>query len=64
VIPADRQRDLAALIPGATIHEAACGHAGCVLEHQAFVPALLEAAHTTSARMGRRTTTRDQSLVN
>ncbi len=44
VIPPDRQRDLAARIPGATVHEAACGHAGCVLEHQAFVPALLEAA--------------------
>lgn len=51
VIPPERQRDLARLIPGATVHEAACGHAGCVLEHQAFVPALLEAAHATSARM-------------
>ena len=51
VLPPDRQRDLAALIPGATVHEAACGHAGCVLEHRAFVPALLEAAHATTARM-------------
>ncbi|WP_235508903.1 alpha/beta fold hydrolase [Aeromicrobium sp. Root236] len=54
VIPPDRQRDLAARIPGATIHEAACGHAGCVLEHRAFVPALLDAALTTSARMKKR----------
>ena len=43
--------DIAALIPGATVHEAACGHAGCVLEHRTFVPALLEAAHATTARM-------------
>ncbi|MDX6277734.1 MAG: hypothetical protein QOJ72_1862, partial [Nocardioidaceae bacterium] len=51
VIPPDRQFDLAARIPGATVHEAQCGHAGCVLEHKAFVPALLEAAHATSARI-------------
>lgn len=51
VIPPARQRDLAARIPGATVHEAACGHAGCVLEHKAFVPALLEAAYATSARI-------------
>jgi len=51
VLPPDRQRELAALIPGATVHEAACGHAGCVLEHKVFVPAFLEAAHATSARM-------------
>jgi len=51
VIPPERQLELAALIPGATVHEAACGHAGCVLEHKAFVPALLDAAHTTSARI-------------
>jgi 3-oxoadipate enol-lactonase len=51
VIPPDRQLDLAAGIPGATVHQAACGHAGCVLEHKAFVPAFLEAAYATSARM-------------
>jgi hypothetical protein len=51
VIPPDRQFDLAARIPGATVHEAQCGHAGCVLEHKAFVPAFLEAAHATSARI-------------
>ncbi len=52
VLPTSRQRELAALIPGATVHEAACGHAGCVLEHQAFVPAFVEATHATVARMG------------
>ena len=57
VIPPSRQRDLAATIPGATVHEAKCGHAGCVLEHQTFVPALLEAAHATSARI------RDRQMV-
>lgn len=51
VIPRDRQLDLAARIPGATVHEADCGHAGCVLEHRAFVPAFLEATHATTARM-------------
>jgi 3-oxoadipate enol-lactonase len=51
VIPAERQRRLAARIPGATIHEAACGHAGCVLQAEQFVPAFLEAARVTAARM-------------
>jgi pimeloyl-ACP methyl ester carboxylesterase len=51
VLPPSRQREVAALIPGATVHEADCGHAGCVLEHRTFVPALLEAAHATAARM-------------
>jgi len=54
VIPPSRQLEVAALIPGATIHEAACGHAGCVLEHRAFVPAFLEAVHATTARMNDR----------
>ena len=39
VIPVERQRALAWGIPGATVHEAPCGHAGCVLEATAFVPA-------------------------
>ena len=51
VIPPDRQRDLAARIPGATVHEAACGHAGCVLEHKDFVPVFLEAVNATAARI-------------
>lgn len=51
VLPPDRQRAIAARIPGATVHEARCGHAGCVLQADAFVPAFLEAVDTT---MGRR----------
>ncbi|MGO4257252.1 alpha/beta fold hydrolase [Marmoricola sp. RAF53] len=52
VLGPERQRGIAALIPGATVHEADCGHAGCVLDHTHFVPAFLEAVDTT---MGRRT---------
>jgi len=51
VIPPDRQRRVAASIPGATVHEADCGHAGCVMESTAFVPALCEAVHVTGARV-------------
>ena len=51
VLAPDRQRGIAAQIPGATVHEAPCGHAGCVLQAGAFLPALLEAVDTT---MGRR----------
>lgn len=50
VIPSSRQLNLAARIPGATVHRAACGHAGCVLEYKAFVPVLLEAVNVTAAR--------------
>ena len=51
VIPADRQRQLAARIPGATVHEADCGHAGCVMEAEKFVPTLLEAVQVTAPRV-------------
>jgi 3-oxoadipate enol-lactonase len=51
VLPPARQRAIAARIPGATVHEAPCGHAGCVLQADAFLPALLEAVDVT---MGRR----------
>lgn len=51
VIPPERQRRLASLIPGATVHEAECGHAGCVLQADAFVPAFLEAVRTVEARL-------------
>jgi pimeloyl-ACP methyl ester carboxylesterase len=51
VIPADRQRQLAARIPGATVHEAECGHAGCVMQAEIFAPAFLEAVTVTAARM-------------
>lgn len=51
VLAPDRQRRIAASIPGATVHEARCGHAGCVLQADTFVPPFLEAVDTT---MGRR----------
>ncbi len=51
VIPAERQRRLAARIPGATVHEAECGHAGCVMQSESFVPVFLEAARVTGARV-------------
>jgi len=51
VLPPRRQRAVAAAIPGATVHEADCGHAGCVLEADAFVPVLEQAVHTTAARI-------------
>lgn len=50
VIPVERQRAMAAKIPGATLHEADCGHAGCVLQADKFVPVFLEAVNVTAAR--------------
>lgn len=50
VIAAQRQRDLAQRIPGATVHEVDAGHASCVLQSDKFVPALLEALACTFAR--------------
>jgi pimeloyl-ACP methyl ester carboxylesterase len=54
VIPSERQRALAARIPGATTHEVDAGHAGCVLAAEAFVPGLLEACSSVAARLGDR----------
>lgn len=51
VIPPERQRAVAMRIPGATMHEADCGHAGCVLSADVFVPALLEACASTASRV-------------
>ncbi|MFL6109441.1 MAG: alpha/beta fold hydrolase [Marmoricola sp.] len=54
VLAPERQRMIAASIPGATVHEAACGHAGCVLDSATFVPAFLEAVDTTAGRRASR----------
>lgn len=54
VIPAERQRALAASIPGATVHEAPVGHAGCVMQAEKFVPVFLDAVHVTTARIADR----------
>lgn len=50
VIAAQRQRDVAQRIPGATVHEVDAGHATCVLRSDKFVPVLLEALACTYAR--------------
>jgi 3-oxoadipate enol-lactonase len=52
-IPPARQRRVAELIPGATVHEADCGHSGVVLESAIFAPAFLDAALDVAARMER-----------
>lgn len=56
VIPAERQRAMATLIPAATVHEADCGHAGCVLSAATFVPAFMDAVASVEARAGQRST--------
>lgn len=50
VLSPERQRQIAATVPGATTHPAECGHAGCVLDSAAFVPPFLEAVATTAGR--------------
>lgn len=54
VLSPERQRAIAATIPGATVHAADCGHAGCVLDSKVFVPAFLEAVDTTAGRRASR----------
>lgn len=49
-IPPDRQREMAARIPGATLHEVDAGHSCCVMNADAFVPVLIEATTTVLAR--------------
>jgi len=51
VLSPERQREVAALIPGATTHDADCGHASCVLEADVFVPVLEQAVNTVSAQI-------------
>jgi 3-oxoadipate enol-lactonase len=43
IVPASRQRKLAAAIPGASIHELNADHAVCITAPQAFAQALLQA---------------------
>jgi pimeloyl-ACP methyl ester carboxylesterase len=50
-IPVRRQRRLAESIDGATVHEVAGGHSAIVLGAAAFVPALLEACASVTARL-------------
>lgn len=57
VIPPERQRHVASLIPGATVHEGPFGHAGCVLQADRFVPVFLQAVNSTQARVSERQAT-------
>jgi pimeloyl-ACP methyl ester carboxylesterase len=57
VLSPERQRAIAATIPGATVHTADCGHAGCVLDAKTFTPAFLEAVDTTAGRRASRLAT-------
>ena len=43
IVPASRQRKLAAAIPGASVHEVDADHAVCITAPQVFAPALLRA---------------------
>jgi 3-oxoadipate enol-lactonase len=43
VVPAIRQRRLAAAIPGAVVHEVDGGHGACVSRPESFAAALLKA---------------------
>ena len=49
VIPAERQRAIAARIPDASVHEVDFGHAACVLGAEKFVPVLREAVDQVAA---------------
>jgi len=51
VISAARQEQVAALIPGATVHPVDAGHASVVLEAEKFVPVFVEACRTTADRI-------------
>lgn len=54
VVPAHRQRRLAASIPGATVHAVRGDHTVCVLRPDNFVPKLLEACESVANRVDRR----------
>ena len=51
VIPARRQRKLAAIIDGASLFEAPGGHASVVMDHDRWVPVFLEAVADVSGRI-------------
>ena len=49
IVPASRQRKLAAAIPGASIHEVDADHAVCITEPQVFAQALLQACWSVTS---------------
>ena len=54
LIPAERQRTLARLLPDATVYEVDSGHAGCVLAAARFTPALQAACASVAVRSSAR----------
>jgi pimeloyl-ACP methyl ester carboxylesterase len=52
VVPVQRQRDLAARIPGAVVRAVAGGHSVCTAHPNRFVPALVDACRTVVRRPG------------
>lgn len=50
-VPTARQYELAAAIPGATVHRVAGDHAVCLADSEAFVPRLLEAIDSVTSRL-------------
>jgi pimeloyl-ACP methyl ester carboxylesterase len=51
LVPPSRQRALAAAIPGVSVHAIAADHGACVARPDLFVPALLDACQSVTARM-------------
>ena len=49
-IPVYRQIELAAAIPGSSVHPVAAGHAACAVAPDRFVPALADACRAVTAR--------------
>ncbi|CAN5722934.1 hypothetical protein BH24ACT3_BH24ACT3_17440 [soil metagenome] len=52
VVAPQRQRKLAAAIPGATVHPVAGDHGACVADARRFVPVLVEACQRVAERAG------------
>ena len=51
VVPARRQWELAAAVPGATVHPVSGDHAVCLAQPEELLPALLSAVDSVTARM-------------
>jgi len=51
LVPPDRQRKLAASIPGAEVFEVDGDHSACVSRADRFVPTLIEACHSVERRL-------------
>jgi hypothetical protein len=54
IVPATRQRDLAASIPEASVHEVDGDHAVCVVDGDRFAPVLVGAVESVAARVSHR----------